>query len=272
MSTAPFSVSQINKLQAGNQAVRWFAQLKEVRQFRAYCCNIDSDGIMGVAKEPVIIADISPNPVCLTAAISWDISDSYAPGSTLVTWDIDFGDGIGTASGVDFPNDVTNGAYTYLTAGTFTITITIAEAARSQTSEVEVTVLECGDVAGSLLWTYVATNGFGVYFIDWTDDNPGWETKNEGLEGNALRVRSLVQKPKTKNLQPANHELWVATMIGVYRTYNGGNSWEEVSMPDPSNAEFLDSPAATVDELDWQHIVFDPTNENIVYILASKEA
>ena len=34
------------------QSARYKSVLKEVRQFRAYCCNIDAAGIMGVSKEP----------------------------------------------------------------------------------------------------------------------------------------------------------------------------------------------------------------------------
>ncbi|MHA2377408.1 MAG: hypothetical protein ACXAB9_14720 [Candidatus Thorarchaeota archaeon] len=64
-----------------------------VYQFRAYCCSIDSDSLMGVSKQPVPVLDISPNPVCLGDAISWDLSNSYAPGSAIVSYAIDMDDG-----------------------------------------------------------------------------------------------------------------------------------------------------------------------------------
>lgn len=270
MTTLPFSVSRVNKLRARSQALRWSVELLNVRQFRAYCCDINSDGIMGVAKEPVVIADISPNPLCEGYDISWDISSSYAPGSTLTAWEISFGDS-SSSSGADFPNDTTSGTHTYAAAGTYDVVITIQEGGgRSQTSTVEVTVVICGEYPYQ--WSYAGSDGAGVWFIDWTEATPNWVQKNEGLSGNDLFVRSLVLVPSTKHLSPTKHKLWAATLGGIFKTEDGGNSWTRVSMPDPSNDEFSDSPAATADELDWHHIVLDPDNENTVYVLASKVA
>lgn len=271
-TTAPFPASITSKLQSRNQAVKWAAVLKEVRVFAAYCCNINSDGIMGVAKEPVIIADIAPNPVCLGAPIDWSLRASYAPGSTITSWVIDFNDPGEPAQSGSNINDAI-GTFTYSAAGTYTIEIEIEEGTgRSQTLNVEVNVIECGSgpITGEF-WSYVSTDGQGVYFIDWAEVIPGWEAINTGLEGNALYVRSLVIKPSSKQKPRVHHELWAATLDGIYRTIDGGQSWGKVILPDPSNLEFGDSPAATVDELDWYHVVFDPTNEDNVYILAGKE-
>lgn len=273
-STPPFPASMLSKLQARQQAVRWKATLKEVRQFRAYCCDIDATSIMGIAKEPVIFANISPTVVCLGESISWDISDSYAPGSTLTTWSVDFGDDSGSTGGATFPSDITSGAYTYTAVGTYTIEIYIEEGlGKNQTSEVEVSVVECADgpIVGEL-WSYASTGGSGVYYIDWSEASPTWVAKNTGLEGDALTVRSMVMKPSSRSKSTANHEIWIATLDGVYRTENGGNSWGKVVMGDPSNLEFGDSAAATEDELDWRKVVFDPTDEDTVYVLATKEA
>lgn len=65
------------------------------------------------------------------------------------------------------------------------------------------------------------------------------------------------------------HELWIATNDGVWRSNNGGRSWAKQILPDPSNDQFNDNPAVTVEQLIFHHIVFDPNDENIVYILAS---
>jgi len=273
-STPPFPAAITDKLKARQQAVRWKATLKEVRQFRAYCCDIDSSGIMGVSKEPVIFADISPSVVCLGEHINWDISNSYAPGSTLTSWSVDFGDDTGTASGSTFPSDTTFGAYTYTSIGTYTIEITVEEGlGLSQTSEVEVTVVECGDgpIVGEL-WSYASTNGAGVFYIDWAAASPTWVARNTGLEGNALNVRSIAMKPSSRNAAPATHEIWAATQDGVYKTEDGGLSWAKIVMGTPSNLEFVDSPAAVESELDWHKVVFDPTDETTVYVLASKAA
>ena len=252
------------------QAVRYKAVLKEVREFRAYCCDIDTNSIMGVAKEPVIILDVSPNPICLGFSIDWDMTQSYAPGSTVSSWSINFGDSnsdsgasIGTASGT----------HIYAAAGTYTISATVTEGlGKTQTSELEVNVITCSDGPTTLgSWTYISSDGQGVYFIDWSEGTPTWTSRNTGLEGNALFVRSLVIKPATKHLSDDNHILWAATLDGVYKSENGGRSWGKINLPDPSNVEFVDDPAATVDELDFHHIVFDPNDEDKVFVLASKE-
>lgn len=269
MTTTPFGASILDKMSSRAQACRWKSVFKEVRQFRAYCCNIDSDGIMGVAKEPVPIISISPDPACAGSAINWDISDSYAPGSTLTDWEIDFGDS-SSDSGSDFPNDTTSGTHTYADPGAYEIVVTVEEGGgRTQTSTVQLIVVDCGE--GEVLYTYLSTDGQGIYFIDWTADSPAWEIKGNGLTAAGLYVRSLTQNPATKHLPPSKHELWAATLGGIFVSYNGGDNWEQITMPDPSNAEFLDSPAAVVGELDWHKVVFDRNNPDVIYILAARE-
>lgn len=269
--TSPFPASVLARLESTSQAVKWAAILKETREFRAYCCDIDTDAIMGVAKEPVVIADISPGVVCLGEAISWDISDSYAPGSTLTGWTIDFGDEVGSTGGADFPNDDTSGAYVYGETGTFTIEIEIEEGlGKTQTSSVEVTVVSCGETLAGESWSYLSTDGGGIFVIDWTEASPEWTAINGGLSGDALYVRHFALTPASRELPQSLHVLWAATKAGIFKTEDGGNSWGQIVLPDPSNLQFLDDPAAAVDELDWRTVVFDPKDENTVYILASK--
>lgn len=156
MATSPLPVAVINRIKARNQSVRWAAVLREVRQFRAYCCNIDSDAIMNVSKEPVVILTLSPNPICLGNAMAWDFTGSYAPGSTITSRDIDFGDS-NTDSGV-------SGNHTYAAAGEYTVTATVTEGGgTTQTTEEEVNVIDCTD---ALLLTsiYASTDGSGVFY------------------------------------------------------------------------------------------------------------
>lgn len=156
MATPPLPVAIINRIKARNQSVRWAAILREVRQFRAYCCNVDSDTIMGVSKEPVAIMTISPNPVCLGSAISWSFVGSYAPGSTVTAYSINFGDGN--------TDNVISGNHTYADAGTYTITGTVTEGGGgSQTVTQQINVIDCSD---SLLLNniYASTDGSGVYY------------------------------------------------------------------------------------------------------------
>lgn len=157
MTTPPWPAATLDKAEARQQAVRFEVVLREVRQFRAYCCNINADDIMGVSKEPVVVVSITPNPVCLGSAIAWDFTGSYAPGSTVTQRAIDFGD-----STVIDPAAV-SGNYTYAAAGTFTITATVEEGTGvEQEIEIEVNVIDC---SGGLLlnWVYVATTGRGIW-------------------------------------------------------------------------------------------------------------
>lgn len=156
MATLPLPVAIVNQIKARSQSVRWVAVLREVREFRAYCCNIDSDAIMNVSKEPVVILTLSPNPICLGSAMAWDFTGSYAPGSTVTSRDINFGD-TNTDSGV-------SGNHTYAAAGTYTVTATVTEGGgTTQTVTEEVNVIDCSD---SLLLNniYASTDGSGVYY------------------------------------------------------------------------------------------------------------
>lgn len=158
MATPPLPVAITNQIKARNQSVRWAAVLREVREFRAYCCNIDSDNIMNVSKEPVVILTLSPNPICLGNAMAWDFTGSYVPGGTVVSRDINFGDS-NTDSGV-------SGNHTYAAAGTYTVTATVTDGLGvTQTVTEEVNVIDCSDT-NLLDNIYASTDGNGVYYWD----------------------------------------------------------------------------------------------------------
>ena len=80
----------------------------------------------------------------------------------------------------------------------------------------------------------------------------------------------IAQHPNTKHLQSSSHELLAATEEGLYRTLNGGRSWAKLPVTDPSNAEFADSPAATVDELSFRWIEYDNLDKLTLYAMATK--
>ncbi len=159
-ATPPIPASIVTKIKARNQSVRFVAVLREVRQFRAYCCNIDSDSIMGVLKVPVVVLALSPNPVCLGSLIAWNFTGSYAPGSTVSSRAIDFGD-----STVVDPAGV-SGTHTYATTGTFTVTATVREGGGTeQVIEEEVNVIDCTNLL-LLSNIYAATDGSGVWYFE----------------------------------------------------------------------------------------------------------
>lgn len=170
-NTAPFSNPRLAQVSARQQATRTKVILKEVREFRAYCCNINAAGIMGVAKEPVPIVDIGPSPVCLGEEISWDLTGSYAPGSTINEWEIDFGDG-NEESGTNIA--LASGSHEYEEIGTYEVNITIGEGGgKSQEAAHQIEVVECLEEPGVLgTSSYVSFAGEGVWFIDWLLEPP----------------------------------------------------------------------------------------------------
>ena len=158
MPTPPLPAALIAKIEARSQSFRFEAVLREVREFRAYCCNVDAPTIMGISKERVVILAISPNPVCLGSAISWNFAGSYAPGSSIVSYLINFGDASSSSA--------SSGTHTYAAAGEYTITGTVEEGTGlTQTIEIEVNVIDCSD---TLLLTsiYAATDGNGVWYLE----------------------------------------------------------------------------------------------------------
>jgi hypothetical protein len=96
---------------------------------------------------------------------------------------------------------------------------------------------------------------------------PSWVSRNVGLDSN---VNYIAIHPATRGLSSQNHILLAAADGGVYLSSNGGRQWGQMVLPDPSNAEFSDSPAATVDELTWHWIDFDKLNRNTMFALGVK--
>lgn len=87
----------------------------------------------------------------------------------------------------------------------------------------------------------------------------------------SLYVNYIAMAPHTRHLPKENHELWIATEAGIYRTINGCNSWAKILLPDPSNAEFGDAPPATVDELDFDWVDFSPlVRASEIYVRGTK--
>lgn len=87
----------------------------------------------------------------------------------------------------------------------------------------------------------------------------------------SLYVNYVAMAPHTRHLPKENHELWIATEAGIYRTVNGCQTWAKILLPDPSNAEFGDAPPATVDELDFDWVGFSPlVGASEIYIRGTK--
>lgn len=85
-------------------------------------------------------------------------------------------------------------------------------------------------------------------------------------------VNFITIHPNTKRFPQSNHILLLAMDSGLYRSENGGIGWSKLELPNPGNREFEDSPAATVDELTFNWIDYDPTNADVIYALAAKDS
>jgi hypothetical protein len=103
-------------------------------------------------------------------------------------------------------------------------------------------------------------------------NNMAWTARNNGLVGTGLNVNYIVQNPATRHLSSLGHELIIATDQGVLISKNGGRSWFSFTIPDPSNAEFGDSPAALRGELTFHWAAYDRLVKDTIYILAAKDS
>jgi hypothetical protein len=91
-----------------------------------------------------------------------------------------------------------------------------------------------------------------------------WTARNNGLSGAALNVNYIVQNPATKMRNSTSHELLIATDDGLYHSINGGRSWAKITLPAPTGG------GATVDELTFHWVDYDPTDGNTIYVLGIK--
>ncbi len=85
-------------------------------------------------------------------------------------------------------------------------------------------------------------------------------------------VNYIVQSPGNRQLNSNSHELWLAGDDGVFRTFDGGRGWAKITLPDPSNAEFGDVPAATVDELTFRWVSYGAFDLSDIFVIAAKNS
>jgi hypothetical protein len=91
-----------------------------------------------------------------------------------------------------------------------------------------------------------------------------WTARNNGLSGTALNVNYIVQEPASKSRNSTSHELLLATDNGLHHSTDGGRQWAKISLPDPTGG------SATVDELTFHWVDYDPTDSTIIYVLGIK--
>lgn len=94
-----------------------------------------------------------------------------------------------------------------------------------------------------------------------------WTARNGGLSGSALNVNYIAQHPSSLNLRSENHELFIATDGGVFRSTDGGRTWAQLTLSTPDNSQFQDDPAPTADNLTYHWVAFGPNITNLIYVL-----
>ena len=99
-----------------------------------------------------------------------------------------------------------------------------------------------------------------------------WVARNAGLTGTSLNVNYILQHPGTRHLPALGNRLLIATDGGVFSTIDGGVSWAQYTLPDPSNVEFADSPAATVDELTFHWVAYGAFDFSDIFVLGAKNS
>lgn len=99
-----------------------------------------------------------------------------------------------------------------------------------------------------------------------------WTALNDGLSGTALNVNHIARYPSSNTRGAQWDLLYAATDGGVFFKRAGNLTWNQFTLPDPSNAEFGDSPAATVDELTFHWVAFSPVNGSLLFVLAAKDS
>jgi len=73
---------------------------------------------------PIAVINASPTSGESPLEVTFDISSSYDPDGTIVSYELDFGDGTAPATGSDLTQPIT---HTYSTAGTFIATLTVTD-------------------------------------------------------------------------------------------------------------------------------------------------
>ena len=92
---------------------------------------------------------------------------------------------------------------------------------------------------------------------------PSWVSRNVGLNQS---VNYMVIHPKTRGLASQNHILLAATDGGIYSSSNGGRQWAQIVLPDPTGG------GATISELTFHWVEYNPLNNNIVFALGVKSS
>lgn len=96
-------------------------------------CSDQDQAVINVYQTP--IPDFTPNSVCVNALAQFNDSSLSASGDPIISWAWDFGDGSGTST-------IQNPTYTYTTAGTYNVILSVATANCAATDTISVVAEE----------------------------------------------------------------------------------------------------------------------------------
>lgn len=266
MATDPFTGAFITRLENRTHAYRFVCELGDVVQFKFYCC----DGPYGfsVIKAPVPILTVDPDIQCICPngvnLVTVNSTGTYSPDGGACTVHYDFGVGAGWAGPFAVGAAQT---YCYGTAGTYTITLRVTNAAAdTATVASEVLIVDC-DEAILAEYMYLISLTTGPWLRDMSGVPPTWVQHIAGLPAAYLVGRDIKIDPHRKHLPVAIRHVWIATQAGVAKSVDNMDNWAQLYnvMPEPRNT---DGGAETKAGLDWYCITFNPMARDEVYVLA----
>lgn len=218
MATTPFPAELQAALKSTVQSAKLFA-FKGLRVVPQWFCCI-SGNTVGVDKDPIAHLVLDTTRECIGETFTATYSGSWSGTSTIATWEVDWGDG--NTSGGAWPGagSVAHPAGGYLTAGTFTVKLTVVDLLGAEGyAEVQVEVLDC------LLLPLIEAE-----LVAGCGASGAWHTEDGGLSWHSIGLDGI----KVYDLK-ANWfiygELWAATENGVYKTTNMGESWKLLATP-----------------------------------------
>lgn len=222
-----------------------------------------------MTKPPVAILSLDPDVQCMGQPIAYDITGSYAPLGTLDRYTISWDDG--HLTDVALPGVMT-GNHTYARAGTYDVELRVHEQLCTWGNvTVQVRVVDCDDESLLMSRMYALSQTAGPYLRDMDDAAPAWTQRVTGLGAhpNWLLGRDLKLDPHRKHLRDGSRHVWIATRWGPAKSTTDTLFWRTLRdrLPDPVNTAD-DTPAPTVEMLDFYSIAFDPMNRDHVYLLA----
>lgn len=261
--TSPFSPVLVAQLKNGIQGGT--LQLATGRQIypKFFCCI--SGTTVGVAKDPVAVLIVDPTEQLVLYPLTADYSHSWSPSSTLVSWDIDWGDGnisSGAWPGTGTESHPSGG---YAMPGTYVVTLTVTDMlGATAEDEVEVTIRPP---------TFAGYAGCGTSGVWYTQTGEVWEER-AGVVLHDVPVYDLKVSPYSvvavSEVYPETNGVLVfaaAGTEGLFYSDDGAMSWTALELP----FKDLDVRAVLPSVVSNNEVYALAQADNIVYLLKTTD-